>query len=257
MAGGLGWRRPVGPGQGGGGVGLFSGQQVERLVIAALREVTLDEAMDRAGNLTEQPGDVVVPWRRQRMKLHGAVGPAAKTPSGSTAWAWQLRLSSEPKRCTKVMAPACGSAMPCARARRRCQANSLERNTPSVGSSGRCLGRAETAPDSAMTMPIVDRARWGVRGRRDRPRCLTSSYGMATIIHYGARSARRLVLAGDAYSLASAASSSATTRRATHRRRLAHRQRGLAHRQRGIEPVGDVRQRAAAARRTAKRCTSA
>jgi len=42
-----------------------------------------------------------------------------------------------------------------------------------------------------------------------------------------------------------------------HRGRLAHRQRGLAHRQRGIEPVGDVRQRAAAARRTAKRCTSA
>jgi len=46
MAGGLGWWRPVGPGQGGGGVGLFSGQQVERLVIAALREMTLDEAMD-------------------------------------------------------------------------------------------------------------------------------------------------------------------------------------------------------------------
>ncbi len=69
MAGGLGWRRPVVPRQGGGGVGLFSGQQVERLVIAALREVTLDEAMDRAGNLTEQPGDIVVPRRRQRMKL--------------------------------------------------------------------------------------------------------------------------------------------------------------------------------------------
>jgi hypothetical protein len=42
---------------------LASGQQIERLVIAALREVTLDEAMDRAGNLTEQPGDVVVPRR--------------------------------------------------------------------------------------------------------------------------------------------------------------------------------------------------
>jgi hypothetical protein len=67
---------------------------------------------------------------------------------------------------------------------------------------------------------------------------------MATIIHSGARSARRLVLAGDGYSLASAASSSATTRRPTHRQRLAHRQRGLAHRQRGLELVGDVRQRA-------------
>lgn len=74
MAGGFGWRRPVGPGQSGDGLGLFSGQQIERLVIAALREVTLDEAMDRAGNLTEQPGDVVVPWRWQRMKLHGTVG---------------------------------------------------------------------------------------------------------------------------------------------------------------------------------------
>ena len=42
----------------GDGLGLFSGQQIERLVIAALREVMLDEAMDRAGNLTEQPGVV-------------------------------------------------------------------------------------------------------------------------------------------------------------------------------------------------------
>jgi hypothetical protein len=58
---------------------LFSGQQVERLVIAALHEVTLDEAMDRAGYLTEQPGDVVVPRRRQRMKLHGV---CARMPSG-------------------------------------------------------------------------------------------------------------------------------------------------------------------------------
>jgi hypothetical protein len=64
---------------------LFGGQQVERLVIAALREVTLDEAMDRAGNLTEQPGDIVVPRRRQRMKLHGTVGAGGEDASGSTA----------------------------------------------------------------------------------------------------------------------------------------------------------------------------
>lgn len=75
-------RRPVGPGQGGDGLGLFSGQQIERLVIAALREVTLDEAMDRAGSLTEQPGDVVVPRRRQRMKLHGAVGAGGEDAVG-------------------------------------------------------------------------------------------------------------------------------------------------------------------------------
>jgi hypothetical protein len=30
-----------------------------------LREVALDEAIDCAGNLTEQPGDVVVPRRRR------------------------------------------------------------------------------------------------------------------------------------------------------------------------------------------------
>jgi len=60
----------------------FSGQQIERLVIAALREVTLDEAMDRAGNLTEQPGDVAVPRRWKRMKLHGAVGTGGKDAVG-------------------------------------------------------------------------------------------------------------------------------------------------------------------------------
>jgi hypothetical protein len=90
MAGGFGWRRPVGPGQGGDGLGLFSGEEIERLVIAALREVTLDEAMDRAGNPTEQPGDVVVPRRRQRMKLHGAVGGGNEDAVGSTARAWQF-----------------------------------------------------------------------------------------------------------------------------------------------------------------------
>lgn len=72
------------------------------------------------------------------------------------------------------------------------------------------------------------------RGATADPVRLTSTYVMATIIHSGARSARRLVLAGDGYSLASAASSSATTRRDTQRRRLAHRQRGLGHRQRSL-----------------------
>jgi hypothetical protein len=47
MAGGFGWRHPVGPGQGGDGLGLFKGQEIRRLVIAALREAALDEAVDR------------------------------------------------------------------------------------------------------------------------------------------------------------------------------------------------------------------
>jgi len=95
MAGGFGRRRPVGPGQGGGGVGLFSGQQVERFVIAALREVTLDEAMDRAGNLTEQPGDVVVPRRRQRMKLHGDVGAGGEDAVGRRGMAASMFAAAE------------------------------------------------------------------------------------------------------------------------------------------------------------------
>jgi hypothetical protein len=41
------------------GLGLFSGQQIERLGIAASREVMLDESMDHAGDLTEHPGDIV------------------------------------------------------------------------------------------------------------------------------------------------------------------------------------------------------
>jgi hypothetical protein len=68
--------------------------------------------VDCAGNLTEEPGDVVVPWRRQRMKPHGAIGAGGEDAVGSKAWAWQLRLSIEPKRCTNVTAPPCGSAMP-------------------------------------------------------------------------------------------------------------------------------------------------
>jgi hypothetical protein len=32
-----------------------------------LRQAALDETVDRTGHLTEQPGDVVVPRRRQRM----------------------------------------------------------------------------------------------------------------------------------------------------------------------------------------------
>jgi hypothetical protein len=37
-------------------LGLFGGQEIRRLVVAALREAALDEAMDRTGHLTEQPG---------------------------------------------------------------------------------------------------------------------------------------------------------------------------------------------------------
>jgi hypothetical protein len=126
---------------------LFSGQQIERLVIAALREVTLDEAMDRADNLTEQPGDIVGPWRRPRMNCTVPSGPAAKAAVGEHGVDVAVRLNSEPKRYTKVMAPACGSAMRWARARCRCQANYLARNTPRAWLNS-SLSRAEQKPHS-------------------------------------------------------------------------------------------------------------
>ena len=55
-------------------MGLLGGEQIRRIVVTAMCEAALDEAVDRASDLIEQPGNVVVPRRRQRMKLNGAVG---------------------------------------------------------------------------------------------------------------------------------------------------------------------------------------
>jgi len=44
------------------------------IVVTAGCEPAGDEAVDRADDLIEQPGDVVVPRGRQRAKPHGAVG---------------------------------------------------------------------------------------------------------------------------------------------------------------------------------------
>jgi hypothetical protein len=41
--------------------------------------------VDRTGHLIEQPGDVVVPRWRQRMKPHCAIGAGGDTLSGSKA----------------------------------------------------------------------------------------------------------------------------------------------------------------------------
>ena len=53
-------------------MGLLGGEQVGRLVITETCEVATDDAMDRAGDLIEQPDDVVVPRWWQRMKPNGA-----------------------------------------------------------------------------------------------------------------------------------------------------------------------------------------
>ena len=52
---------------------MLGGEQIRRVVIAAVREAALDEPVDRAGDLVEQSSDVIVPRWRQRMKLNGAV----------------------------------------------------------------------------------------------------------------------------------------------------------------------------------------
>jgi hypothetical protein len=52
---------------------------------AARVEVALDEAVDCMGHLTEQPGDVVVPRRRQRMRPHRAIGAGADARQHHTA----------------------------------------------------------------------------------------------------------------------------------------------------------------------------
>jgi hypothetical protein len=49
---------------------------------AARVEVALDEAVDCMGHLTEQPGDVVVPRRRQRMRPHRAIGAGGEHAIG-------------------------------------------------------------------------------------------------------------------------------------------------------------------------------
>ena len=52
---------------------MLGGEQIRRVVIAAVREAALDDPVDRAGDLIEQSIDVIVPRWRQRMKLNGAV----------------------------------------------------------------------------------------------------------------------------------------------------------------------------------------
>jgi hypothetical protein len=47
-----------------------------------LREAALDEAVNRTGHLTEHPGDVIVPRRRQRMKPHRAIGAGGEHAIG-------------------------------------------------------------------------------------------------------------------------------------------------------------------------------
>jgi hypothetical protein len=44
--------------------------------------VALDEAVDRAGDLIQQPGDLVAPRRRQRVKANGAVGASGEHTVG-------------------------------------------------------------------------------------------------------------------------------------------------------------------------------
>jgi hypothetical protein len=58
----------------GDGSGLLGSEQIGRRSIAATGQVALDEAVDRAGDLIQQPGDIVVPRWRQRVKSNGAVG---------------------------------------------------------------------------------------------------------------------------------------------------------------------------------------
>jgi len=40
---------------------LLGGEQIQRIFVTAGCETALDETVDRAGDLLEQPGDVVVP----------------------------------------------------------------------------------------------------------------------------------------------------------------------------------------------------
>ncbi len=47
------------------GLGLFGGEQIRRSVVAFEREAALNEAVDRTGDLLEQPDDIVVPRRGQ------------------------------------------------------------------------------------------------------------------------------------------------------------------------------------------------
>jgi hypothetical protein len=55
-------------------LGLLGGEQIERVVVTASGEVARDEMVDRAGDLIEQLGDIVVPRRGQRVEQHRAVG---------------------------------------------------------------------------------------------------------------------------------------------------------------------------------------
>jgi hypothetical protein len=77
------------------GLGLLGGEQIGRIVVTVPREASrwIARAICSSSLATSSS--------------HGGGG------------AWQLRLSSEPKRWTSVTAPQRESAMPCLRARRR------------------------------------------------------------------------------------------------------------------------------------------
>jgi hypothetical protein len=62
---------------------LLGGEPIGWRIVAAAGQVALDEAVDHAGDLIQQPGDLVVPRRRQRVKANGAVGASGEHRRGA------------------------------------------------------------------------------------------------------------------------------------------------------------------------------